>query len=154
MSRLKHPPFTDEVDAAMIRLRADGLSWQAIAAQLGQNVSVCRRRYMAQHGPQLPPPPFTDADDALMLQLRLDGQGWRDIGQRLGRDHTSCLRHWDRIGGKRRLAQAQLQPPPAPDPGDRWLMSPFRNPLPVGHPVTWGAIALPWQQPPPAPSDH
>ena len=89
-------------------------------------------------------PPFTEADDALMLELRAAGQGWREVGQRLGRCHVTCLRRWDKIGGGRQLRQMRAMQPPEPVlEVDTWLSSPDRSPLPVGHPISWGAIVLP-----------
>ena len=81
-----------------------------------------------------------------MLELRAAGYSWRDIGKRLGgRDQTVCRRRWDKLGGNKRLLPPRAKTPAAPSEPPLVDNRGNREPLPAGHPISWGAIALPWQ---------
>lgn len=72
---------------------------------------------------------WTSAQDARIRRLRAEGATWEAIAEDLG------LTRWIVIERGRRI-KARL-PPPEFVPV---LDSPGRDPLPAGHPRTWGAM--------------
>lgn len=76
-----------------------------------------------------PPFPWTDAMDAQLRRLWAEGTHWDDIARALGRTRDDVIARILVIGAR----------PPPPDfaqPSD----DPWREPLPAGHPRTWGPL--------------
>ena len=72
---------------------------------------------------------WTDAQDTQIRRSRAEGASWDAISAVLGVTCWAVMQRGRRIG-------ARLPPPdfiPAPD-------DPLREPLPAGHPRSWGAI--------------
>ncbi len=72
---------------------------------------------------------WTNAQDTRIKQLRAEGAGWAEIASALGANLWSVMKRGKQIGAR--------PPPPdfTPPPDD-----PAREPLPAGHPRTWGAM--------------
>lgn len=72
---------------------------------------------------------WTEAQDTQIKRLRAEGASWEVIGAALGMSRFAVMDRGRSIGARR--------PPPefAPPPED-----PERDPLPSGHPRSWGAI--------------
>lgn len=73
--------------------------------------------------------PWTDAQDAQIRRLRAEGANWDCIAALLGLTRWAVIERGRRIGA--RLPPADFIPPPE---------NPNRDPLPPGHPRSWGAI--------------
>jgi DNA-binding XRE family transcriptional regulator len=73
--------------------------------------------------------PWTEAQDLRLKRLRAEGVTWDAIAAILGVSRYTAIERGRKIGARR--------PPPEyrPPPED-----PAREPLPPGHPRTWGAI--------------
>jgi hypothetical protein len=72
---------------------------------------------------------WTDAQDLTIRRMRVEGSTWDSIAATLGISRYTTIQRGRRIGAVR---------PPAdfiPAPED-----PRREPLPAGHPRSWGAI--------------
>jgi hypothetical protein len=72
---------------------------------------------------------WTDAQDTLIRRLRAEGATWDTIAATLGISRWTVIERGRRIGAR---------PPPhefVPPPED-----PARDPLPAGHPRSWGVI--------------
>lgn len=72
---------------------------------------------------------WTDAQDMQIRRLRLEGASWDTIAAVLGLTRSTTIERGRRI---------RALPPPrefVPPPED-----PMRDPLPAGHPRTWGVI--------------
>jgi hypothetical protein len=74
-------------------------------------------------------PAWTDAQDAQLRRLRAEGAAWDDIGRVLGRDRDAVTARAHAIGAR----------PPPPDFASP-IDDPGREPLPAGHPRSWGAM--------------
>lgn len=74
---------------------------------------------------------WTPEADALILRMRVERASWDKIGACLG------LSHWT-IVERGRVINAELGPAPEPE---IIIARPDRDPLPAGHPTSWGAIA-------------
>lgn len=72
---------------------------------------------------------WTKAEDCQIRRLRAEGASWDMIAATLRLTRWTVIERGRRIGARR--------PPPdfVPPPED-----PARDPLPAGHPRTWGAI--------------
>ena len=72
---------------------------------------------------------WTEAEDTQLRRLRREGATWNEISAVLHLTRWTVIERGRRIGAPR--------PPPdfVPPPED-----PMREPLPAGHPRTWGAI--------------
>lgn len=72
---------------------------------------------------------WTPAQDARLRRLRIEGATWDTIAAEFARTRWMVIERGRRIGTRR--------PPPGfvPPPDD-----PCREPLPAGHPRSWGAI--------------
>jgi len=72
---------------------------------------------------------WTDAQDTQIRRLRVEGASWDSIAAILGITRWTVIERGRRIGAQR--------PPPefVPPPED-----PARDPLPAGHPRSWGVI--------------
>ena len=75
--------------------------------------------------------PWTDAQDAQLRRLRAEGANWDSIAAFFGVTRWAAIERGRRVGA--RLPPAGFIPPPE-DPG--------RDPLPPGHPHSWGAITV------------
>ena len=72
---------------------------------------------------------WTEAQDTQIKRLRVEGASWDTIAAILGVTRWTAIERGRRIGAR---------PPPrefVPPPED-----PTRDPLPAGHPRTWGEI--------------
>ena len=89
--------------------------------------------------------PFSAADDAVLLELRVAGQSWRSIGKRLGQWHVSCQRRHEKLGRPGRVLGLRSREVEKSSPRTTASRADHRGsePLPAGHPVSWGAIMLP-----------
>lgn len=76
---------------------------------------------------------WTESRDARIRRLRHEGATWDAIATSLGVSRNAALERGRHIG-------AQLPPPPPPPEPDIEPLDSGREPLPPGHPVTWGAI--------------
>ena len=72
---------------------------------------------------------WTEAQDSQLRRMRTQGATWDDISAVLG------VTRWLVIERGRRLGATLPSPDFIPEPED-----PEREPLPAGHPRTWGAI--------------
>ena len=72
---------------------------------------------------------WTDAQDTQLRRLRAEGATWDAVAAFFGVTRGAAIERGRRIGA--RLPPADFVPPPE-DPG--------RDPLPAGHPRSWGAI--------------
>jgi hypothetical protein len=75
---------------------------------------------------------WTPEIDREIVSLRLNGTSWKGIGEKIGISRESVERRFKRL---------QVPPPvvetkPQVDP----LMHPGREPLPPGHPRSWGIL--------------
>ena len=72
---------------------------------------------------------WTEAQDLTIRRMRIEGASWDAISAALGVSRYTAIERGRRIGARR--------PPPeaVPQPED-----PRREPLPAGHPRSWGAI--------------
>jgi hypothetical protein len=71
--------------------------------------------------------------DNQLRRLRAEGATWDTIAAALRLSRSAVIEHGRRIGAQRprpKVAMAVV----------RELLDPGREPLPAGHPVTWGAI--------------
>lgn len=75
---------------------------------------------------------WTPAQDAEILRLRAEGVTWKMIATALGLSRTAVVERG------RRIYAAQPTPMPAPAPKHDHARPP--DPLPAGHPLTWGLI--------------
>lgn len=73
---------------------------------------------------------WTAPRDGLLRGLRAEGRSWDAIAGALG------ISRWAAIERGRAVGAQKPPAPPRPPPG----MSLWREPLPAGHPVSWGAI--------------
>ena len=76
---------------------------------------------------------WTPPADAQLRRLRADGATWDSIAASLRLSRSAVIERGRRIGARRpsriRLSIAE-----------RELSDPAREPLPPGHPISWGAI--------------
>lgn len=72
---------------------------------------------------------WTSAQDARIKRLRAEGANWDTIADDLGLTRWAVIERGRRIGAR--------LPPPDFVP---MLDEPGRDPLPAGHPRTWGAM--------------
>jgi len=72
---------------------------------------------------------WTDAQDTQIRRLRSEGASWDAIAATLGLSRWTVIERGRRIGA--RPPPREFVPPPE-DPG--------REPLPAGHPRSWGVI--------------
>lgn len=72
---------------------------------------------------------WTPAEDAQLRRLRVEGASWEVIAKSLKLTRWTVIERGRRIGARR--PPLDFQPPPE---------DPAREPLPAGHPRTWGAI--------------
>ncbi len=72
---------------------------------------------------------WTEAQDTQIKRLRAEGASWEVIGTTLGMSRFAVMDRGRIIGAQR--PPLEFTPPPE-DPG--------REPLPPGHPRSWGAI--------------
>ncbi len=81
--------------------------------------------------PSVPPPrlPWTDAEDARLRRLRAEGMSWDAIARALGQQR-------DAVMTRALVIRARCPPPDFMPPPD----DPEREPLPAGHPRSWGAL--------------
>ncbi|HET6183792.1 MAG TPA: AsnC family protein [Acetobacteraceae bacterium] len=73
---------------------------------------------------------WTEALDHRLRRLRSEGRDWEEIARALGRSRAAIIERARRIGATAR--------PCAPDPDS--AQPEVREPLPAGHPDTWGAL--------------
>lgn len=79
--------------------------------------------------PDTASPPWSEALDAQLRRLWAEGVPWDDIARALGRERRSVVIRAIVIGAR--------PPPPDFSPVSH---DPEREPLPAGHPRTWGAL--------------
>jgi hypothetical protein len=72
---------------------------------------------------------WTGAQDAQIRRLRVEGASWDVIAAILGLTRWTVIERGRRIGAQR--PPREFVPPPD---------DPARDPLPAGHPRSWGAI--------------
>lgn len=72
---------------------------------------------------------WTEAQDTQIRRLRMEGASWDAVAAVLGLSRWTVIDRGRRIGA--RTPPREFVPPPE-DPG--------RDPLPAGHPRTWGAL--------------
>lgn len=72
---------------------------------------------------------WTDAIDAQIRRLRAEDATWDEIARVLGRDQ-------DLIEARARAIGVRCAPPDAIHP----RQDPAREPLPAGHPLSWGPL--------------
>jgi hypothetical protein len=72
---------------------------------------------------------WTDAQDTTLRRLRAEGETWEAIAAVLGVARFTAIERGRRIGAPR----------PAPSPR-AVAEDPNREPLPAGHPRSWGAL--------------
>jgi hypothetical protein len=72
---------------------------------------------------------WTDAQDNQIRRLRIEGASWDAIAAILGITRWTVIEHGHRIGASR--PPREFVPPPE---------DPARDPLPAGHPRSWGVI--------------
>lgn len=72
---------------------------------------------------------WTDAQDTQIRRLRSEGASWDAIAAALGLSRWTVIERGRRIGARR--PPREFVPPPE-DPG--------RDPLPAGHPRSWGVM--------------
>lgn len=71
---------------------------------------------------------WTEATDARIRRLRAEGASWDSIAASLGVSRWSAIE-------RGRLVGAQAPPKPPAPPADL-----AREPLPAGHPISWGLL--------------
>lgn len=72
---------------------------------------------------------WTDAQDTTLRRLRAEGATWETIADTLGVARFTAIDRGRRIGA------------PRPPPGPRAIREdPCRDPLPAGHPRSWGPL--------------
>ncbi len=72
---------------------------------------------------------WTPARDAQLRRLRAEGEIWEAVAGELGVSRSIAIERGRRIGAPR--------PPPEPRPIPE---DPARDPLPAGHPRSWGVL--------------
>jgi hypothetical protein len=72
---------------------------------------------------------WTDAQDTQIRRLRIEGASWDTIAATLGITRWTVIERGHRIGAER--PPHEILPPPE---------DPARDPLPAGHPRSWGVI--------------
>ena len=72
---------------------------------------------------------WTAAEDGRLRRLRAEGGTWVEIAHALGRTPDGVMARGLAIGARR--PPADFSPPPE---------DPEREPLPAGHPRSWGAL--------------
>lgn len=72
-----------------------------------------------------PRPTWTDVEDKVLLAARSAGDSWSTVAWKVGKSRTAVI------------VRAQVLKPPAAAPTPTVS---GREPLPPGHPTTWGAI--------------
>jgi hypothetical protein len=72
---------------------------------------------------------WTDAQDTQIKRLRIEGASWDTIAAILGVTRWTAIERGRRIGA--RSPPRTFVPPPE---------DPARDPLPAGHPRTWGVM--------------
>ncbi len=72
---------------------------------------------------------WTVAQDTQLRRLRAEGSTWDEIAAALGFSRFAVIERGRRIGARR--------PPPGPRPV---VEDPGRDPLPPGHPRSWGPL--------------
>lgn len=75
---------------------------------------------------------WTDARDETLRCLRGQGRSWDVIAAALGISRWTAIERGRRIGARKPPAPPRAASMPRAEPG--------REPLPPGHPVSWGAI--------------
>ncbi|MBV9248492.1 MAG: AsnC family protein [Acetobacteraceae bacterium] len=72
---------------------------------------------------------WTHAQDTILKRLRAEGASWDEIALAFGYNRKTVIERGNRIGA--------IKPPPdfVPPPDDL-----TREPLPAGHPRTWGLL--------------
>jgi hypothetical protein len=85
---------------------------------------------------------YTDEQDAEINRRRLAGETWAAIAEALGRSRRSgeCIRERARAASLPCVTTERPPPPPPREINPRELAG--ADPLPPGHPISWGAIAL------------
>ena len=73
---------------------------------------------------------WTAAQDAQIRRLRADGRDWPEIARALGRSRWAVMLRGQQIGAR----------PPAPEATGLAEADNEREPLPAGHPRSWGAL--------------
>jgi hypothetical protein len=74
---------------------------------------------------------WTDAQDTQLRRLRAESVEWPDIARVLGRSRWAVMMRARQIGARRPPAEPAPVPAPATDD---------REPLPAGHPTSWGPL--------------
>jgi len=74
---------------------------------------------------------WTHARDSLIRRMRAEGHSWDGISAALGISRWAAIERGRRIGARK---------PDAPAPDPRPQSDPAREPLPAGHPLSWGLI--------------
>jgi hypothetical protein len=72
---------------------------------------------------------WTDAQDTQIKRLRVEGASWDSIAATLGFTRWTVIERGRRIGASRSPRQFILPPE-----------DPARDPLPAGHPRSWGVL--------------
>ncbi|KAK3817440.1 MAG: hypothetical protein J3Q66DRAFT_339901, partial [Benniella sp.] len=102
-----HSSWTEEADALLLDLRAQGKTWTQIGQVLGKSRQACNRRFDAVLDPENGATFWTlQADrNQTLLQLVAQGLGWKQIADRLGTKASACEKQW-RILEQERIALA------------------------------------------------
>lgn len=103
--------WTDEIDARVDRMRAQGYSWPRIGELLGTSGDACRRRTgRRKAGLKRQPDAWTAKDDAVYLQLynRVPHISINKIAVMMGKSRHSCQRARHRLGLELRIGPNHL----------------------------------------------
>jgi hypothetical protein len=104
--------FSSEKDRRIIEMRADGVSWKAIAAKLGIPGTACnpggyrvRRRYVDTLDPNIVSGAFSLEEDATIIAAVETAGGvdkivWEQLGRDMGRPGNSVRQHFSRALAK------------------------------------------------------
>lgn len=95
--------FTKEVMETVMRMRADGKTFNEIGAAVGLNPRAVESKVYRDRKQQglceCRFTPFTPEQDAVIRQMRAEGKLWKEIGEELGRSSGSVRKHAHKVLG-------------------------------------------------------
>ncbi|KAG0237900.1 hypothetical protein B0O80DRAFT_442931 [Mortierella sp. GBAus27b] len=107
--------WTQEADALLLDLRAQGQTWARIGQALGKSRQACNRRFDAVLDPEKGAAFWTlePKRNKTLQNLVAQGFGWKPIAARLGTNGYACEKQW-RILEQERIASAGAAAATAP----------------------------------------
>ncbi|KAG0306777.1 Myb-like DNA-binding domain protein [Dissophora globulifera] len=92
-AKYRKPTFTPELDAKIVQMREQGISWSAIGSSLGLPYRSCHRRYCTILDPDLQTQ-WSEERLKRMDEMVAEGKSWAEIASELKTTTTACHAKW------------------------------------------------------------